>query len=169
MNGKLPPGFSHPLLNDSKQLTEKLRDQLRPVIESEAVAWSVGVASPEEIDEMNILRASFLAMNRAIGRLKIIPEHLLIDGNRFRNDSRIPHTCIVKGDATFLSVAAASILAKTHRDGLMMQLHEKFPQFHWDRNKGYPTRMHRQAIVSYGISPWHRKSFKLTQEQLSLW
>ena len=149
----LPPGFSHPLLNDSKQLTEKLRDQLRPVIESEAVAWSVGVASPEEIDEMNILRASFLAMNRAIGRLKIIPEHLLIDGNRFRNDSRIPHTCIVKGDATFLSVAAASILAKTHRDGLMMQLHEKFPQFHWDRNKGYPTRMHRQAIVSYGISP----------------
>ncbi len=165
----LPPGFSHPLLNDSKQLTEKLRDQLRPVIESEAVAWSVGVASPEEIDEMNILRASFLAMNRAIGRLKIIPEHLLIDGNRFRNDSRIPHTCIVKGDATFLSVAAASILAKTHRDGLMMQLHEKFPQFHWDRNKGYPTRMHRQAIVSYGISPWHRKSFKLTQEQLSLW
>lgn len=165
----LPPGFSHPLLNDSKQLTEKLRDQLRPVIESEAVAWSVGVASPEEIDEMNILRASFLAMNRAISRLKIIPEHLLIDGNRFRNDSRIPHTCIVKGDATFLSVAAASILAKTHRDGLMMQLHEKFPQFHWDRNKGYPTRMHRQAIVSYGISPWHRKSFKLTQEQLSLW
>lgn len=165
----LPPGFTHPLLNDSKQLSEKVRDQLRPVIETEAVAWGVGTASPEEIDEINILAASFLAMNRAIDMLKVRPEQLLIDGNRFRNRSGIPFTCLVKGDATFLSVAAASVLAKTHRDELMVALDKEFPEYYWNKNKGYPTLSHRQAIAIHGISPWHRKSFRLTHDQLSLW
>jgi ribonuclease HII len=165
----LPPGFDHPLLNDSKQLSEKTRNQLRSIIEAEALAWAVGCASPAEIDEINILNASFLAMNRAIKSLSVQPAHLLIDGNRFRNQTSIPYSCIVKGDAIFMSIAAASVLAKTYRDELMGSLHRDYPFFGWNRNKGYPTGFHRQAIVQYGIAPWHRKSFRLTNEQLKLW
>jgi len=165
----LPSGFDHPLLNDSKQLSEKVRDELRIIIEAQAVAWAVALASPGEIDEINILYASFLAMNRAISQLPVTPEHLLIDGNRFRNQTAIPYTCIVKGDAKMLSIAAASVLAKTHRDELMSSLHDEFPQYKWDRNKGYPTKFHRKAIAQHGISPWHRKTFRLVDEQLQLW
>ena len=165
----LPSGFGHPLLNDSKQLSEKVRDELRIIIEDQAVAWAVAVASPGEIDEINILYASFLAMNRAISQLPVTPEHLLIDGNRFRNQTTIPYTCVVKGDAKMLSIAAASVLAKTHRDELMLSLHHEFPQYKWDQNKGYPTQFHRKAIVQHGISPWHRKTFRLIDEQLLLW
>jgi len=165
----LPPGFEHPLLNDSKQLSEKTRNLLRTIIESQAVAWAVAMASPAEIDELNILQASFLAMNRAVVQMSVAPQHLLIDGNRFSNQTGIPYTCIVKGDATFLSVAAASVLAKTHRDELMGSLHRDYPSFGWNRNKGYPTGFHRQAIIQYGITPCHRKSFRLTNEQLKLW
>ncbi len=165
----LPRGFTHPLLNDSKQLSEKVRNHLRPIIETEALAWGVGSASPEEIDDINILEASFLAMNRAIQMLKIRPDHLLIDGHRFRTRNDIPYTCLIRGDATFLPVAAASVLAKTHRDELMVSLSEEFPIYNWKQNKGYPTLFHRQTIARCGISPWHRKSFRLNNEQLSLW
>ncbi len=165
----LPPGFAHPLLNDSKQLTEKVRDLLRGIIEKEALAWSVASASPGEIDEINILYASIMAMNRAVRMLKVKPDHLLIDGNRFRNTTDIPYTCIMKGDATFLSIAAASVLAKTHRDELMRKLHQEFPAYGWNRNKGYPTAVHRTAIAEHGITSWHRKSFRLTDEQLKIW
>ena len=165
----LPSGFSHPLLNDSKQLSEKVRDELRIIIEAQAVAWAVAMASPGEIDDINILYASFLAMNRAISQLPVTPEHLLIDGNRFRNQTTIPYTCIVKGDAKMLSIAAASILAKTHRDELMLSLHLEFPQYKWNQNKGYPTKFHREAIAQHGISNWHRKTFRLIDEQLLLW
>lgn len=165
----LPPGFRHPLLNDSKQLTAKCRDELRIIIEKEALAWAIGSASPEEIDEINILQASFLSMARAISKLPVTPEHLLVDGNRFSNPTGIPHTCIVKGDSKLSSIAAASILAKTHRDELMMLLHLEFPQYGWNKNKGYPTEFHRKAIEKNGITPWHRKSFRLTDSQLSIW
>ncbi len=165
----LPTGFTHPLLNDSKQLSKKVRDLLRKIIESEAVAWGVAMASPGEIDEMNILYASFLAMNRAVSLLKMKPDHLLIDGNRFRNTTDIPHTCLVKGDATYVSIAAASVLAKTHRDELMVTIHREFPAYGWNRNKGYPTLSHRLAISEHGITPLHRKSFRLTNEQLKIW
>ncbi len=165
----LPPDFSHPLLNDSKQLPEKTRDLLRGIIEATAVAWGVGIASPAEIDEINILQASFLAMHRAIQQLTAAPDHLLIDGNRFYNRTTIPHTCVVRGDATFQSIAAASVLAKTHRDELMLRLHESFPGYGWDQNKGYPTLLHRQAISQLGVTPHHRTSFRLSNEQLSLW
>ncbi len=165
----LPPGFGHPQLNDSKQLSEKTRNELRKFIEANALSWAVAMASPSEIDEINILNASFLAMNRAVSQLAVVPEHLLIDGNRFRNQTSIPYTCIVKGDTKMASIAAASILAKTHRDELMFALHSQFPQYGWEKNKGYPTEIHRKAIVLHGISPWHRKSFHLTEEQLSIW
>ena len=157
----LPPDFKNDLLNDSKQLTERQRYQLRDVIEREAVAWAIGIVTPEEIDKINILNASFLAMHRAVDQLKVRPEHLLIDGNRFHKYQDLPHTTIVKGDGKFLSIAAASILAKTYRDDYMMQLHEKFPQYAWDVNKGYPTKKHRQAIAEYGPSEWHRMTFRL--------
>lgn len=164
----LPPGFESETLNDSKILTEKQRFELRPIIEKEALAWAVEAVSNEEIDEVNILNASFLAMNRAVQQLKIQPEHLLIDGNRFRAQVKIPFTCMIKGDGRFLSIAAASVLAKTCRDDYMAQIHNEFPMYDWKKNKGYPTLKHREAIRKYGISPYHRKTFRLLNGQLAL-
>lgn len=165
----LPPTFQDERLNDSKQLSEKQRYALRPVIEQNAIAWAVGVVTPEEIDEINILKASFLAMHRALDALKTRPEALLIDGNRFVPYHNIPYSCEIKGDGRFLSIAAASILAKTYRDDYMTKLHEEFPQYHWNENKGYPTRAHRAAIAQYGPTPYHRKTFNLLgAEQHSL-
>lgn len=164
----LPKDFRCEALNDSKKLSEKQRYALRPLIEKEALAWAVGIVSPEEIDQINILNASFLAMHRAIDVLQVCPEHLLIDGNRFKCYPEIPHTCIVKGDGKYLSIAAASILAKTYRDDYMLQLHNEHAMYHWDRNKGYPTKAHREAIREYGITIYHRKSFTLLPEQLTL-
>lgn len=157
----LAPGFLNTELNDSKQLSEKKRDRLRVLIEREALAWSVAMADPAEIDEINILHASILAMHRAISQLSTIPELLLIDGNRFTPYPGIPHQCIVGGDAKFLSVAAASILAKTHRDQIMVGLDRDFPVYDWKNNKGYPCPKHREGLYAAGISPWHRKSFNL--------
>ncbi|MDR0843934.1 MAG: ribonuclease HII [Tannerella sp.] len=165
-----PPDFYHKDLNDSKQLSEKQRYALRPVIEQAAIAYSVGIVTPEEIDRINILKASFLAMHRAIEQLNVTPEHLLIDGNRFTPYRDIPHTTIVKGDGKYLSIAAASILAKTCRDDYMNQLAAEYPAYHWDVNKGYPTPAHRDAIRQYGITPYHRKTFTLLpppEQQLS--
>ena len=166
----LPQDFSNDLLNDSKQLTEKQRYQLRPIIEKEALAWAVGVVTAEEIDKINILAASFLAMHRAVDDLKIRPEHLLIDGNRFKPYGNVPFTTIVKGDGKMASIAAASILAKTYRDDFMNKIAAEYPQYDWLSNKGYPTVKHRNAIKEYGITPYHRKSFNLLGDtQLSLW
>ena len=165
----LPQDFRNELLNDSKQLTERQRYALRGVIQREALAWAVGVVSPQEIDQINILNASFLAMHRAIGQLKVRPQHLLIDGNRFRPYPDIPHTTVVKGDGKYLSIAAASILAKTYRDDYMNRLHEEYPDYEWDKNKGYPTRKHRAAIAEHGTTPYHRLTFNLLGDgQLSL-
>lgn len=164
----LPPDFSCELLNDSKQLKEKTRYSLRTIIEEQALAWAVGVVSHSEIDEINILNASFLAMHRAVSDLAIAPEHLLIDGNRFKKYEDIPHTCIVKGDGKFLAIAAASVLAKTYRDDFMMKLNEEYPQYGWNQNKGYPTMKHRLAIEEHGITPYHRLTFNLKNKQLSL-
>ncbi len=160
----LPQGFSHPLLNDSKKLSDKQRRFLRPIIEQNALAYCVGFVSNQEIDKINILQASFLAMNRAIEGLKQKPELLLIDGNRFNNKTDIAFQCIVKGDSLYQSIAAASILAKTYRDDYMLNLHKEFPKYHWDKNMGYPTKQHRQAIIENGISPFHRKSFNLSYQ-----
>ena len=157
----LPHDFKNELLNDSKQLTEKQRYALREVIEREALAWAVGVVQPEEIDRINILNASFLAMHRAVDQLRVRPQHLLIDGNRFNAYKDIPHTVVVKGDATYLSIAAASVLAKTYRDDYMKRLHEEYPMYDWKGNKGYPTKKHRAAIEAHGVTPYHRKSFNL--------
>lgn len=156
----LPKGFSHPLLNDSKQLSEAERDELRIIIEKEAVTWAVSMCTHEEIDEINILKASFKAMHAAIEQLEQQPELLLIDGNRFPAYLGIPHECIVKGDGIYMSIAAASILAKTHRDEYMLQLHEQYPHYGWDRNKGYGTISHRRQLMAHGMSPYHRKTFK---------
>ena len=155
----LPPDFKNELLNDSKQLSEKKRIYLREVIEKEALAWAVAKVDAPEIDEINILNASFLAMHRAIDNLTIVPEHLLIDGNRFKPYKAIPHHCIVKGDGKYLSIAAASILAKTYRDDFMKRIHEEFPNYAWNKNKGYPTMEHKLAIQKHGFTPWHRKTF----------
>ena len=157
----LPPDFSNELLNDSKQLTERQRDRLRPIIEREALAWAVAMVSPQEIDRMNILRASITAMHRALDQLSVRPEAILVDGNRFYPYHDIPHTTIVKGDGKLMSIAAASVLAKTHRDELMRQLDEEFPQYGWAKNKGYPTPDHRAAIAAHGVSPHHRRTFQL--------
>ena len=157
----LPPDFHNDLINDSKQLTERQREQLRPVIEREALAWAVAMVSPQEIDRINILRASITAMHRALDQLSIRPEGILVDGNRFFPYHDIPHTTIVKGDGKMLCIAAASILAKTHRDELMRRLDAEFPQYGWARNKGYPTPDHRAAIAQYGVSPHHRRTFQL--------
>ena len=157
----LPPDFHNDLINDSKQLTERQRELLRPIIEREALAWAVAMVSPQEIDRMNILRASITAMHRALDQLAIRPEGILVDGNRFYPYHDIPHTTIVKGDGMMLSIAAASILAKTHRDELMRQLDAEFPQYGWARNKGYPTPNHRAAIAEHGASPYHRRTFQL--------
>ena len=157
----LPAGFAHPLLNDSKQLSAAQRRQARAIIEQTAAAWAVAQVDPAEIDRINILNASFLAMHRAIAQLGTAPESLLIDGNRFKPYAGIPHHCIVKGDAKFLSIAAASILAKTWRDDYMMQLHAEHPHYQWDQNKGYPTAAHRAAIRAHGANVHHRQSFQL--------
>ncbi len=165
----LPNDYQNDLLNDSKQLTEKRRYQLREIVERDAIAWAVGIVTPEEIDRINILNASILAMHRALDQLKVRPEAIIVDGNRFkpyRQDVdgmsvNIPHTTIVKGDGKYLSIAAASILAKTYRDDYMNQLAEEYPQYDWLSNKGYPTKKHREAIRQYGITPYHRKSYNL--------
>jgi len=157
----LPPDFHNDLINDSKQLTERQRERLRPVIEREAVAWAVAMVSPQEIDRINILRASITAMHRALDMLTVRPEGILVDGNRFFPYHDIPHATIIKGDGKMLSIAAASILAKTHRDELMRQLDQEFPQYGWARNKGYPTPDHRAAIARHGVTPHHRRTFQL--------
>ena len=157
----LPADFHNDLINDSKQLTEHQREQLRPIIEREAVAWAVAMVSPQEIDRINILRASITAMHRALDQLQVRPEGILVDGNRFYPYQDIPYTTIVKGDGKMLSIAAASILAKTHRDEFMRQLDKEFPQYGWARNKGYPTPDHRAAIAQYGATPHHRHTFQL--------
>ncbi|MCR8911442.1 MULTISPECIES: ribonuclease HII [Barnesiella] len=164
----LPPDFRNELLNDSKKLTEKQRYALRPLIEEAALAWAVGIVTPQEIDRINILNASFLAMHRAIEQLRVTPQHLLIDGNRFKPYPGIAHTCVVKGDGKYEAIAAASILAKTYRDDYMNELHEKYPMYDWKSNKGYPTKAHRAAIAQYGPSPYHRLSFQLLERQLSI-
>ena len=164
----LPPGFENDILNDSKNLTEKQRYALRPVIEEQALAWAVGIVDNNEIDQINILNASFLAMHRAIDQLNLVPEHLLIDGNRFKAYPRIGHTCIVEGDGKFLSIAAASILAKTYRDDYMDILHAEFPQYGWLTNKGYPTQYHRRVIWETGITGYHRKTFGHNADQYRL-
>ena len=173
----LPSDFRNEMLNDSKQLTEKKRYQLREVIEREALAWAVGIVDNKEIDKINILNASILAMHRALDQLTVRPEYIIVDGNRWKpyqeltandnvndNDNEpkvVPATTIVKGDGKYLSIAAASILAKTYRDDFMLRIHEEFPQYHWDKNKGYPAKVHREAIRQYGTTPYHRMSFNL--------
>ena len=159
----LPADFYHPLLNDSKKMTEKAREQLRPIIEREALAWAVEEVSAEEIDTINILNASIVGMQRAVRRLKMKPEFLLIDGNRFKPFDDYRYQCVVKGDATFASIAAASVLAKTYRDEHMRRLAQEFPQYGWERNMGYPTKEHIEAIIRHGYTPHHRKSFHLKQ------
>ena len=163
----LPPGFECKALNDSKQLSERQRDELRPLIEREALAWAVVMVDAEEIDRINILNASIAGMHRALDRLKVRPHHILVDGNRFKfymdpeSKMDIPHHTVVKGDGKYMSIAAASILAKTHRDELMREYALKYPGYGWERNAGYPTREHRAAIASLGITPIHRRSFRL--------
>lgn len=164
----LPEDFQNELLNDSKQLNEKQRYELRPIIEKEALAWAVGIVDNNEIDKINILRASIEAMHRAIRSLKIRPEALLIDGNRFYPFEDIPHTTIVKGDGKMMSIAAASVLAKTYRDDYMIQIDKEFPQYKWKVNKGYPTKDHRAAISSHGASKYHRMTFRLLPEPIQL-
>ncbi len=155
----LPDDFHHTLLNDSKKLTERRREMLRPIIEREAIAWGVGIVTAAEIDEINILNASILAMHRALDALDVIPGAISVDGNRFKPYRNIPHTTFIKGDGRFGNIAAASILAKTHRDEYMTQLHEQFPVYGWNINKGYPTKYHRESILENGPSPFHRMTF----------
>lgn len=164
----LPASFHHPLLNDSKQLNEKQRELLRPIIEAESIAWSVAQASETIIDEINILQATYQAMHTAIRELSAIPDALLIDGNRFKPYPGIPHQCFVKGDGRYASIAAASILAKTHRDAYMLNLHNRYPHYGWDQNKGYGTAQHREAIDRYGLCAAHRKSFRIVPTQIKL-
>lgn len=164
----LPKKFKNEILTDSKILSEKKRELLRPIIEKEAIAWGVGIVSPEEIDEINILNASFLAMHRAVDKLNKTPSLLLIDGNRFNKYKKTEHVCIVKGDGKYLPIAAASILAKTYRDDIMKAYHKEFPEYDWNKNKGYPTKAHRQAIRDFGTTNYHRKSFRLLPEQLEI-
>ncbi|MCT4580118.1 MAG: ribonuclease HII [Flavobacteriales bacterium] len=161
----LPKDFENSILNDSKKLSEKKRYELRPLIEQEALAWGVGIVDHKEIDEINILNASFLAMHRALDQLFLRPEAILVDGNRFNAYEDIEHHCIIKGDAKYYSIAAASVLAKTYRDDIMNQLHQEYPVYDWLGNKGYPTKKHRAAIKMHGPSPYHRMSFKLLPEE----
>ena len=160
----LPEGFENDMLNDSKQLTEQQRNELRMIIEREALAWAVAMVDNLEIDEINILNASFLAMHRAIDKLSTSPDLLLVDGNRFTGYREIPHHCIIRGDGIYMSIAAASVLAKTHRDEYMELIHHEYPQYKWANNKGYPTREHKDAINQYGITPYHRKSFNMNEQ-----
>ncbi|MGL5958530.1 MAG: ribonuclease HII [Phocaeicola sp.] len=164
----LPAGFEHAWLDDSKKLTERQRYELREVIEREALAWAVGIVTPAEIDEINILNASFLAMHRAVEQLSVRPEHLLIDGNRFKKYEDIPHTTVIKGDGKYLSIAAASILAKTYRDDYMNELHQAYSVYDWNKNKGYPTLKHRAAIAQHGVTPYHRLTFRLLKDEAQL-
>ncbi|MDB5023845.1 MAG: ribonuclease [Mucilaginibacter sp.] len=164
----LPGDFDHPLLNDSKQLTEEIRYALRIEIEQNALAFAVAAVDNLEIDQINILNASFLAMHRAIEKLTINPQFLIIDGNRFNKYKKIPHHCIVEGDAKYFSIAAASILAKTYRDDFMKQIAAEHPQYDWHSNKGYPTIRHRQAVMKMGLTPYHRRTFRVTDPQLSI-
>ncbi|KAA3624262.1 MAG: ribonuclease HII [Flavobacterium sp.] len=164
----LPDDFTHPDLTDSKQLSEKKREELRPIIEERALAFAVSHVMMEEIDQINILNASILAMHRSIEKLKVSPQFIAIDGNRFKPYRKVPYQCVVKGDSKYLHIAAASILAKTYRDEYLAQLHEEFPAYNWKKNKGYPTAEHREAIRKYGPTPYHRKSFRLLPEQLRL-
>ena len=164
----LPNDFYHPLLNDSKQMTERQRNLRREIIEREAVAWAVAEVSAQRIDEINILRASFEGMNIAVANLQVAAQFLLIDGNRFYPATDLPYKCIVKGDGKYANIAAASVLAKTHRDEYMLRLHEEYPQYGWDRNKGYPTKEHRLAIREHGLTPYHRLSFNHLEGQLEL-
>jgi len=161
----LPKKFFHPLLNDSKQLSKEQRELLRPVIEEQSICWSVAMIDNDEIDRINILQATYSAMHQCVSTLSVIPEHLLIDGNRFRPYQDISHDCIIQGDGTYASIAAASILAKTHRDAYMQQLHEEFPQYDWINNKGYGTLSHRTAIEQHGLCKYHRRSFNIVPQQ----
>lgn len=164
-----PEDYQNAELNDSKRVTDKRRKQLREIIEHDAIAWAIGVVTPDEIDKMNILNASILAMHRALDQLKVRPEAIIVDGNRFKPYQNLPHTTIVKGDGKYLSIAAASILAKTYRDDYMDQLAQTYPQYDWLSNKGYPTKKHREAIRKYGITPFHRKTFNMLGDgQLTL-
>ena len=163
----LPQNFSHPLLNDSKQVSKKNRLILRDFIQ-EHTRWAIGICSPQEIDEINILNASILAMHKALNALKHVPDFILVDGNRFKKYNNIPHACMVKGDSRFMSIAAASILAKTHRDALMQQMHLDYPVYGFNSHKGYPTLQHRKAIREAGICPEHRRTYKLLDEQIKL-
>lgn len=162
----LPKGFKNNILNDSKQLSEKKRILLKPIIEEQAIAYSVAHVFPEKIDEINILNASILAMHLAIEKLNMKPEFIIVDGNKFKPIENIPHQTIIKGDSKYLSIAAASVLAKTYRDDFMEKLHQEYPMYHWKKNKGYPTKEHRNAIKKYGVTDYHRKSFRLLPEQL---
>lgn len=164
----LPKDFSHPVLNDSKQLSHAQRIELRPVIEKESVAWAVAFVDHTKIDEINILNASFLAMHKALQKLSVRPQFLIIDGNRFKKYKDIPHQCIVEGDGKYSSIAAASVIAKTYRDDFMLKLHNKYPMYHWDKNKGYGTVLHRKAIEQHGVNEFHRKSFRLAAVPLEL-
>ena len=164
----LPKSFFNPVLNDSKQLSEKKRYELREVIQQNAISWAVGIVDNNMIDEINILNASILAMHKAIDRLNVRPTFLIIDGNRFKQYKDIPHKCIVKGDSKYLSIAAASILAKTYRDDFMKKIHKQYPNYNWQQNKGYPTKQHREALSKFGITSYHRKTFKLFDTQLNL-
>jgi len=165
----LPPDYQNDLLNDSKQLTEHQREQLRPIIERDAIAWAVAEVTAKEIDEINILNASLLGMRRALSQLKVQPEHILVDGNKWKpyvpegGVMEIPYRTVVHGDATYMSIAAASILAKTYRDDYMRKLHEQYPQYGWDQNMGYPTKQHYDALREYGPTPYHRMTFRLTK------
>jgi len=164
----LPEGFYHPLLNDSKQVSKKHRDELKPYILENALDWAVGVCSPKEIDDINILNASILAMHKALGQLQILPEFIAVDGNRFKKYAEIPHATQIKGDGRFLNIAAASILAKTFRDEIMEELHLEFPQYAWNSNMGYPTIAHRNAIREFGVTKHHRMTFQLLPRQMKL-
>ncbi|MGJ8745837.1 ribonuclease HII [Polaribacter sp.] len=164
----LPKDFTHPFLNDSKQLSEKKRAELRPIIEAQALAFGVSFVWQEEVDKINVLQASITGMHRAIKMLKITPEFIIVDGNKFREYNKIPHETIVKGDAKYMSIAAASVLAKTYRDEYMEKIHQEFPMYNWAKNKGYPTKEHRNGIREFGATKYHRKTFKLLPEQIKL-
>jgi len=164
----LPKSFKNSILNDSKQLSETKREILKPILEKEAISYGVAHVFEEEIDNINILNASILAMHKSLAKLKTVPDLILVDGNRFKAYKTIPHKCIIKGDSKYMSIAAASVLAKTYRDAYMLKLHEEFPMYNWAKNKGYPTKEHRQAIRKYGLTKYHRKSFRQLPEQFSL-
>ena len=164
----LPNDFSHPFLNDSKQLSEKKRKELKPIIEAQSLAFAVSFVWQEEVDKINVLQASITGMHRAIAQLKTTPEFIIVDGNKFKNYKEIPHKTIVKGDSKYLSIAAASVLAKTYRDEYMEKIHLEYSDYNWQKNKGYPTKEHRAAIRNFGVTKYHRKSFKLLPEQLKL-